>query len=153
MNLSMFSCSHFFQIESKTCSVEKKARSIFRRKLFTNGEAQVQKFGDGKANNQVHWCRAISRVTSRRDERVTPKIWEMFRLNQAMFARVFGNKRVTRVHTQPNTHKSGKRNRLTKKVPGNRRCNDERAKAHTQQATANSSKVQAQTNLKDILVS
>ena len=45
----------FLSFKSKAkrteCFVEKKARSIFRRKLFTNGEAQVQEFGDGKAKN------------------------------------------------------------------------------------------------------
>ena len=45
----------FLSFKSKAkraeCFVEKKARSIFRGKLFTNGEAQVQEFGDSKGKN------------------------------------------------------------------------------------------------------
>ena len=53
MNLSTFSCSHFFQIESKTCRMFLSKRRQVRRKLFTNGEAQVQKLGDGKAKKSI----------------------------------------------------------------------------------------------------
>ena len=51
---------------------------------------------------------------------MTLKARGMLRFSHAVFARAFGNRWRTRAHIQPNDLKSGNRNRLKKKVLGNK---------------------------------
>ena len=60
--------------------------------------------------------------------------------SHAVFGRAFGNRWRTRAHIQPNDLKSGSRNRLKKKVLGNK---SKGAKARTRHATGNRTTVQA----------